>query len=209
MIAELRPAAAPKMRGFFPIPLSASHTVTRFNGLVSLHVQNIAEWGKIAIKLFVGNASRNHNTDGRTRGLRCWGRCVASLPPLPRRCRRWINPQTLLGLSRFLLQTFENTIPQRILPIPPAPVAEPAMSRGCPSPRLLLTSSRAPRSGVSRVGHQLWPTVDRPRAHWLGNSPPPVCHSQEARTRGLSRCGVIPCPVHHRAVLERAFWLLV
>lgn len=50
VIAELCPAAAPKMGVFFPIPLSASHTVTRFNDLTSRHLLTIAEWREIAMK---------------------------------------------------------------------------------------------------------------------------------------------------------------
>jgi hypothetical protein len=56
LIAELRSAVAPKMGAFFPIPLSASHTVTRFNGLVGVHVPNIAEWGEIATELLRGSS---------------------------------------------------------------------------------------------------------------------------------------------------------
>jgi len=56
LVAELRPAVAPKMGAFFPIPLSASHTVTRFNGLVGVHVSNIAEWGEIATELLRGSS---------------------------------------------------------------------------------------------------------------------------------------------------------
>lgn len=45
----------------------------------------------------------------------------APLSPLPRRNGCQIDPQTLPRFSRFLLQPFEARIPQRILPIPPAP----------------------------------------------------------------------------------------
>jgi hypothetical protein len=62
VIAELRSAAASEMRVFFPIPLSASHTMTRFNGLVGVHVQKIAKWEKISRK-FCQEAPRNHKTD--------------------------------------------------------------------------------------------------------------------------------------------------
>src|SRR5262245_38200420 len=50
------------------------------------------------------------------------------------------------------------------------------------------------RSGVSRVGHRLSLTVDRPRTHWPSNSPSPAYDVQEARTRDLSRCHVTPWP---------------
>ena len=42
-------------------------------------------------------------------------------PPLPRRHRLWISPQSSLSLSCFLLQSFEDDIARRIRPIPPAP----------------------------------------------------------------------------------------
>jgi hypothetical protein len=43
------------------------------------------------------------------------------LSTLPRRHRLRIGPQAFPLLSRVLLQPFENDIPWRILPIPPAP----------------------------------------------------------------------------------------
>jgi len=43
------------------------------------------------------------------------------LPPRPRRHRLRIGPQAFLRFSCVLLQPFDNSVPWRILPIPPAP----------------------------------------------------------------------------------------
>ncbi len=50
--------------------------------------------------------------------MRYW---LFPLPPLPRRHRLRIDPQAFPRLLRFVSQHFQHRIPQRILPIPPAP----------------------------------------------------------------------------------------
>jgi len=46
-----------------------------------------------------------------------------SLPPLPRRHRMQISPQTFLRFPCVLLQPFQHRIPRRIFSVPPAPAS--------------------------------------------------------------------------------------